>query len=91
VSDAVQTFNRSIYRNGGGFGGKGVFCSVPHPDNPDPDVAGDADFVFCRLLEGHQNREVDPKPSHAAFIHSISEVEEWDDPIDLDSPSNPPF
>lgn len=45
----------------GGVGGK-IFCSSPHPTNPD---------VWCRKLP--HTLDV----ACAAFVHSISEPEEW--------------
>lgn len=88
------TFNPQIFQRPGGFdgGANGSLCGAPHPDNPDPETAmSDDEFVFCRRLKGHQVRPNRTEPLHAAFVHAISVPEEWDDPIELDSPGGPPF
>lgn len=67
-------FNMEVYRRPGGFGGASVFCSAPHPDNPDPEVEPDNfDFHFCRRMPHHDGSD------HAAFTYSISKLEEWPD------------
>lgn len=76
MADAAG-FNPEIYRHNGGFMGK-AFCSVAHPDNPDPATAEpDDEFVFCRRLPHHDGSD------HAAFIHSIKVPETWPDVRDL--------
>lgn len=69
----VTGVNMKMYQAAGGFQGKG-FCGVSHPDNPDPETAGeDHEFFFCRRLPHHDGSD------HAAFTFSIKTPETWPD------------
>lgn len=64
-------FNMDVYRRPGGFDGR-VFCSAPHPDNPDPQLEPENfNFHFCRRLPHHDGSD------HAAYTYSISVPERW--------------
>lgn len=79
----------AAYTRAGGFGGGllSPFCGAAHPDNPeDPDLVAEVEFVFCRRLRGHEERDDD---GHAAFSFAISRPEYWQDAEE--HPSVPPF